>query len=135
TQEAIQNAPVEMTVADREPLKLQTNGQGKFTGKVPEMLRYSIAASSAGFIPQSQQYTLPELLADTTIFIEILLQPVAKELIVSGNVYDKKTDALIPAKVMLTLKDTGDKPFMINASKGSYEKQIDKKGWYMITAT
>jgi OOP family OmpA-OmpF porin len=135
TQEVISAASVEVIVKDRQPVKLQTNPQGKFASKIPEMLAYDVHAAASGFIAKDQKFTLPELLADTTIFIEILLKPVAKKLILTGNVYDKKTDQLIPAKLDVTLKGDRSTRFQVPAEKGSYEREITKKGWYILNAS
>ncbi len=134
-QEPISNASVQLIVKDREPVKLQSNPTGKFTTKVAEMQTYDIHTSATGFLNKEQKFTLPELNSDTTIFIEIQLKPVAKKLLLSGNVYDKKTDQLIPARLDVTLKGDKNTKFQIPAEKGSYEREISKKGWYLITAS
>jgi outer membrane protein OmpA-like peptidoglycan-associated protein len=99
------------------------------------MKAYEIKASAPGFLPKAQKFTLPELLNDTTIFVEMLLKPVAKKLILSGNVYDLKTEQLVPAQLNVTIKGDRTTRLQIPADKGRYEKEIPKKGWYMITAS
>src|SRR5690606_5961379 len=57
-----------------------------------------------------------------------------KKLLLSGNIYDRKTDKLIAAKVEATLK--GDKSrITFDASRGSYEREIPKLGWYILSAS
>jgi outer membrane protein OmpA-like peptidoglycan-associated protein len=134
-QEIIAGAAVDILVNDRPPVKLQTSSVGKFASKVPEMLAFDIHTTASGFISKDQKFTLPVLTADTTLFIEILLKPVAKKLLLSGNIYDKKTDQLIPAKLDVTLRGDRSTHFQVQAEKGSYEKEIAKKGLYVMTAS
>lgn len=134
TQEPLQ-ANVEIKVADREPVALRASAQGKFDSKVPEMQAFTLAARNEGFIPKEQSFKLPVLKKDTTIYIEILLKPVAKKLLVSGNVYDKKTDKLVAAKLDISLRNDRKTNFKVDAARGSYEKEVPKLGWYMITAS
>lgn len=128
-------ANLELIVKERDNVKLQSNAEGKFTTRVPEMPQYSIAATASGFLNKEQKFTLPELLSDTTLYIEILMKPVAKKLMLSGNVYDQKTDQHIAANLSVALKGDRNTQFKIAADKGSYEKEIAKKGWYIITAS
>lgn len=134
-QEVITGAAVDILVKDRDAVKLQTSSTGKFASRIPEMLAYDVHTSATGFLTKDQKFTLPVLTADTTIFIEILLKPVAKKLLLTGNVYDKKTDQLIPAKLDVILRGDRATHFAIAAEKGSYEKEIAKKGWYVMTAS
>jgi OmpA-OmpF porin, OOP family len=128
-------ANVDLTIKDREPSKLKTNPQGKFESKIPEVNALTLAATADGFLPKSLPVSIPVLNADTTLYVEILLTPVAKKLMLSGNVYNKKTDELIPAKLDITVR--GDKKVNLkaDAAKGSYEKEIPKLGRYLITAS
>jgi outer membrane protein OmpA-like peptidoglycan-associated protein len=134
TQEPLQ-ANVDIKIADKETVKLRSNATGKFETKVPEMNSFAIAASTEGFLPKEQSFKLPVLTKDTTIYIEMLLKPVAKKLLVSGNVYDKKTDKQIAAKLDIALRNDRKTNFKVDASRGSYEKEVPKLGWYMITAS
>jgi OmpA-OmpF porin, OOP family len=135
TQEAIDGANVSVIVTSREPVKLTSANGGKFETKMPETLQYAISVTSNGYLPKELKFTVPQLLSDTTINIEIPLKPVAKKLLLSGNVYDKKTDKQIPANIEVSLR--GDKAFKqkVDGSKGSYEKEIPKLGWYVLTAS
>lgn len=128
-------ANVQVLVKEREPVRLTTTAQGKFETRVPEMLHYTVSTSAAGFLPKEQKFTLPELFNDTTIHLEILLKPVAKKLLLAGNVYDKKTDQQIPARLDIALRNDIKNRFQVVADRGSYEKEITKKGWYIITAS
>lgn len=128
-------AVVEVKVKDKDPIRIQTPVTGKFETKMPEVLEYAVSANSEGFLPKSETFKLPLLTADTVIHVEILLRPVAKKLLLTGNVFDKKTEKLIPAKLDVTHKGDRKINLKIQAEAGRYEKEIPKLGWYMITAS
>jgi OmpA-OmpF porin, OOP family len=127
-------AALEVKIKEKEPVKLKSNTTGKFETKLPETQAITIAASAEGFLPKEQSLKLPVLTADTTVFVEILLKPVAKKLLVMGNVYDKKTEKLIAAKVDVTLRQDRKTTFKVPADKGTFEKEVPKVGWYMLSA-
>ena len=126
---------VELRIKDKEPLRIQTPVTGKFETRMPEVPEYSLEAQSEGFLPKVETFKLPVLTADTTVNVEIILRPVAKKLLLVGNVYDKKTEQLITAKLDVTLKGDKKTSMAIQAGGGKYEKEIPKLGWYMITAS
>lgn len=134
TQEPLQ-ANVEIRVKDKEPAALRSNTSGKFETRMPEVKEYTVATTAEGFLPKELKFTVPVLYSDTTVSIEIPLKPVAKKLILSGNVYNKKTDQQIPAKLEITVKNDRKTNFKVDASKGSYEREVPKVGWYLITAS
>ena len=127
-------ANVEIRIPGKDPLKPQLT-QGKFESKLPEITAFNIATTSPGFIPKDDAFTLPTLNKDTTINVEILLVPVAKKLIIAGNVYDKKTEQPLAAKLDINLKTDKKNSMKMVAEGGKYEREIPKLGWYMITAS
>jgi OmpA-OmpF porin, OOP family len=135
TQQPIEAANIQVNVKDREPVKIVSATTGKFETKMPETLQFSISTTASGYLPNNdQKFTIPLLSSDTTINLEILMKPVAKKLLISGNTYSKKTEQPIPAKLDIVLKGTKNSRFTIN-SDGSYEKEIPKLGWYIISAS
>jgi OmpA-OmpF porin, OOP family len=128
-------ANVDLTIKDKEPSKLKTNPQGKFESKIPEVNTLTLAASADGFLPKSVPVPIPVLEKDTTIYVEILLTPVAKKLILTGNVYNKKNDELVPAKLDISVRGDRRVNLKADAAAGSYEKEIPKTGWYIIIAS
>lgn len=134
TQEPVTNASVRIALPQGEPITVGTDRSGNFKTQFRETLDYSLNTTAAGFIPKDQKFKLPELMADTTVQIEVLLKPVPKALMLTGNIYDKKTDQLIAAKVEATRKGEKNK-ISLNAVKGSYEKEIPKLGWYILSAS
>lgn len=128
-------ANVEVGVKGKEVVKLQSTTAGKFETKMPEVLEYTVATTAQGFLPKDESFKIPVLTTDTTINIEILLRPVAKKLLLVGNVYNKKTEQLISAKLDITLKGDKKTNMRLLAEGGKYEKEIPKLGWYMIGAS
>lgn len=126
---------VEVKIKDMDPIKLRSNVSGKFETKLPEIQAYMISADAEGFLPHEQTFTLPELTADTTLAITITLRPVAKKLLLVGNVYDKKTEKLLQARLDIIPRSKPKSSLKVMAKEGKYEKEISELGWYMITAT
>jgi outer membrane protein OmpA-like peptidoglycan-associated protein len=126
---------VVVRIKDVEPIKLRSKSSGEFETKLPEIQQYTVATSAEGYLPNEQSFTLPELTKDTTISITIYLTPVAKKLLLVGNVYDKKTEKLLPAKLDIALKHNRKNSLKLMAKEGKYEKEIPELGWYMITAS
>jgi len=135
TMQPIQTATVGISVSGKGPVSLQTSSGGNFETTIAETLNYTVDASAAGFLPKKEAFTIPMVKNDTTINIEILLTPVAKKLILAGNVYDKKTEQLIPAKLDISLR--GDKKTGVSflAEGGRFEKEISTLGLYSINAS
>ncbi len=128
-------ANVEVKVVDKEPVKLSATSEGKFETKIPEVLSYSIGATATGFLPKEESFKLPVLTSDTTLYVEILLRPIAKKLMLTGNVYDQKTEQLLTAKLDIGLQGDKKTGMKLQAEGGRYEKEISKLGWYSITAS
>lgn len=126
---------VQIDIKDVEPVKLRSKASGEFETRLPETRSYIISASTDGFIPSKQTFAIPELSGDTTIAVTITLTPVAKQLMLVGNVYDKKTDKLLPAHLDISLKSKPKSSLKVSAGEGKYQKEITDLGWYMITAS
>ena len=126
---------VVVTVKDVAPISLRSDSKGNFETKLPEILEYTVSAKADGFLAAQQTFKVPELTSDTTILINIMLKPVAKKLLLVGNVYDKKTEKLIAAKLDIIPKGSRNANVQVVAQDGKYEKEVSKLGWYMITAS
>jgi len=126
---------VQLTVKEQQPLKIRSSATGEFKSKLPEMSEYSVSTTMPGFLPYSQSFKVPRINSDTTIVLTIFLKPVAKKLLLTGNVYNKKTDQQMPAKVEITYKADKRTNFKLDAASGSYEREVPKLGWYMLTAS
>ena len=129
-------AAVELKAKDRDAMKLTSNASGKFdSGKMPETSEVVVSASLEGFLPNQQTLKIPQANSDTTITVEIPLTPKAKQLLLVGSVFDKKTEQPVAAKLQIALK--GDKKPLnsMDAAGGRYAQEIPKLGNYYLTAT
>jgi OOP family OmpA-OmpF porin len=119
----------------KDTVKLRSTTAGLFETKMPEVTSFNIATTASGFLPKNDAFKIPVMTHDTTINVEILLKPVAKKLMLAGNVYDKKTEQPLTAKLDINLKTDRKTSVKMVADGGKYEKEIPKLGWYMITAS
>lgn len=125
---------VKVTPEGVNPVSLKSAATGKFETLLPETAKYNVSASAAGFLPYDEQFTLPVINNDTTINIEVYLTPIAKQLMLSGTVYNKKSNQAITSKVDIIFKPERKNVMKVDADGGSYNKEIAKKGWYVFTA-
>ncbi len=128
-------ADVVVSIKEKDPLKLRANAMGKFETKFPEVNAYTVSATAAGFLPKELSFTAPLLNNDTTITIDIPMTPVAKKLLLAGNVMDSKTEKLIDAKLNIALKGDRKTGTSVGTSQGKYEHPLPKLGWYIISAS
>lgn len=133
-----QPIPVNLVITpdQNKPTNLKSSAVGRFETRIPEVTSYTINASQSGYLPKDVSLTLPaELGNDTTVVIDIYLTPVARKLMLSGTVYDSKTNKPITAKVEAVLKNDKRVSFKIPASEGRYEQEITALGTYRLTAS
>lgn len=128
-------ADVQVKIPDKEPQKQRVSTAGKFETRLPEVKSYTVKAIAPGYVGNEQTFSVPDLNNDTTLNIEILLKPVPKQLMLVGNVYDKKTEQLVTAKLSVVLKGDKSTQYKLTADDGRYGKEITNKGWYIITAS
>ncbi len=131
----ISSSNVVLSIKEVNPFNLKTNTAGKFETRIPETNQYVIAASADNFLPKELTFTVPKLGNDTTIHVDIPLTPVAKKLVITGTVYDKKTETPINAKVDVILKSNRKTNYKVEAPGGKYEKEIVTLGWYLLNAS
>jgi len=128
-------ANVEIRLTGKDAMTLRTDASGKFESKIPEVSGYALTASLDGFLPAQASASIPTLYSDTTIYVDVALEPVAKDLVLQGNVFDKKTRKKVPARLDITVRESGSRLGQVSAAEGSYKKQIEELGWYIITAS
>jgi outer membrane protein OmpA-like peptidoglycan-associated protein len=128
------SADVQIKLKEIKPVNLKSNTNGKFETKIPETNGYSITAAAAGFLPYANDFKVPKLNRDTTLHVDVYLVPVLKQIVLSGDILDKKTSAKVSsAKVTIIQKGT---PFnSVIPSSGNYSQDIPGLGWYVLTAT
>jgi OOP family OmpA-OmpF porin len=128
-------ANIEIKMGEKDPLKTRCGTDGVFSSKFPEVNSFKVFASAEGFIPHDEEFHVPVIYSDTTLNVELKLTPMAKKLTVVVNVYDKKTEKMIPAKVEMMLRGDKKSTFNGNAGNGIFEREVPKLGWYVFTAS
>jgi len=135
TKQPIQ-ASVEINIKEQKPVNLKTTVNGNFETRVPEINEYTLTASAAGFQQYTNNYKLPRINRDTTFHVDVFLTPLAKPLVLTGNVTDKKTQQVVDnAKVNIVFKPDQSVNFSLNANAGNYEQTIADLGWYVFTTS
>jgi OmpA-OmpF porin, OOP family len=135
TKAPIGSTDVKISVDGITPISLKSAGTGKFETKLPETDKYVLNASASGYLPYNETFTLPLINADTTINVDVYLAPIAKPLILSGSVYNKKTNKPIVAKIDMIVKPDRQNIIRVDVPIAGYTHQVGKKGWYVMTAT
>lgn len=128
-------AQVELIVKERESIKMETSAEGIFETRFPEVEEYMVTATAQGYVPGKASFTVPLLYKDTTLNISIPLKPVKKELVLSGTVYDRKTDLSVAAKLTIGRMESQTSPVRVTATNGSYEHTLPGPGWYVLSAS
>lgn len=132
TQRPVQTS-VQVSWKDQKPLPYKTDASGKFETRIPELDTYKITVGATGFFPFEQNFKIPKLNNDTTLRIVINLSPLAKQLVLSGTILNRKTEQPITAKVDIVYKHTTN--FTMPAEGGKYQQEIPGLGWYVVTAS
>jgi len=129
------NSPIPAVVvvtATEKPITLQTKVDGRYETRIPEVASYTLSTTASNFLPDKQTITLPTLKNDTTVTVDILLNPVAKKLILTGTTFDKKTEQ--PLTTTLEIQAKRKAALKTTATEGKYEKELPGLGMYVITA-
>lgn len=127
---------VEIKMKEQSPVNLRTTPNGIFETRVAEIEEYTITAASAGFLPFTQTYKVPRINRDTTLHVDIYLTPLAKQLVLSGEILEKKTSQKVPgSKVEISYKPDRSVRYSLTAGDGAYAQNIDGLGWYLFTAS
>ncbi|HCW07948.1 MAG TPA: hypothetical protein DGG95_11365 [Cytophagales bacterium] len=136
TKQPIASANVDVKLKElKQPISLKTSSVGKFETRIPEVDAYSVAANATGYLPASGDYKVPRLNRDTTLHVDLYLQPVAKQLSLAGDVLDKKTNNKVPApKMSITQRGTSS-AMTPDATGGSYKQDIPGTGWFVYNVS
>ena len=128
-------ASVTLSIKDQKPVAMKAVANGKFGTRIPETNEYVLSATSEGFLPKEETFTIPKIGNDTTLTVEVYLTPIAKKLILAGTVFDKKTEKPVTSKLTVTIKPDKKSNLSIEANDGKYEQDISRMGWYIMTAS
>lgn len=135
TKSPIGTSDVVIEMPDNSPLTLKANAGGKFESHLPEVEQFTVSASASGFLPSKETFTVPHIMNDTTLQADLYLVPIAQKLYLTGTVFDKKTEQPVTAKVDVVFKPESKNVMKLTATDGRYEKEITKKGWYVLNAS
>lgn len=128
-------ASVTVTIKDLKPISLKAPATGKYETRIPETSGYQVSASASGYQPKELNITLPALGGDTTLIADLYLTPIAKKLILTGGVFNKKTNEPITAKVDFTLRPERRSSYSITSDGGKYNLEVGALGTYVMTAS
>ncbi len=128
-------AAVTVTIKDMKPIAIKTPATGKYETRIPEINEYQVSASASGYQPKDITIAVPTLGGDTTLVADVYLTPIAKKLILTGGVFNKKTNEPIAAKVDFTLRPERRSSYSITSEAGKYNLEVGALGWYVMTAS
>lgn len=127
---------VDVKMKDQQPVHLKTTPNGVFETRVPEIDAYTLDVAATGFIPFTQSYKVPRINSDTTIHVDVYLTPLTKQLVLAGDLIDKKTDQKINVgKVDIVYKPDRTVKYNLPVTTGKYQQNIAGLGWYLFTAS
>ena len=132
-QPLVSNVTVE--VKDVKPVSLKTPESGKYETRIPETDGFTISASASGYQPKDLTINIPVLGGDTTLVTDIYLTPIAKKLMITGSVFNKKTNEPLNGKVDFTLRPDKRSSYSIVAEGGKFSLEVGKLGWYVLTGS
>jgi outer membrane protein OmpA-like peptidoglycan-associated protein len=118
-----------------KPVSLKTPATGKYETRVPEINEYVVSASASGYQPKELTVAVPTLGSDTTLVTDVYLTPIAKKLILTGTVFNKKTNEPITANVDFTLRPDRKSSYSVGAAGGKYSLEVGNLGWYILEAS
>lgn len=129
-------AGVRLTPAGHQTLQLRSSASGKFETRIPETEGFTVDIAEKGFLPKNVSFTIPPLGGDTTIVVEILLTPEARQLMLAGRTFDLKTGRNVQAELTVYRKvNRKPEPQPLPNKEGQYEYPISQTGRYIFTAS
>ncbi len=129
-------AAVEIKLKEQKPVNLKTTVNGNFETRVSEIDEYILTAAATGFLPFTQSYKVPRINRDTTFHVDVFLTPLAKQVVLAGDVTDKKTKQSVKnAKVNVAYKPDQTVNYSLVTNEGKYEQPIASFGWYLFTTS
>ena len=129
-------AALEVKMKDQKPVNLKSTVAGKFETRIPETILYTLTAASTGYLPFTQDFKVPKINRDTTLHVDVYLTPIAKQLVLSGDVLDRKTNAnVLNSKLNIVLQSDKTVDYKLNPTNGKYQQDIPGLGWYVFTAS
>lgn len=115
-------------------IDIDVKNDGVYDTAIPETDQVVISASADGYIAKEQTIPIPLLYNDTTLIADIYLAPIPKKLILTGTVFDAKTNEPIKARINTIYKNNNSGK-SLEAVNGNYEMEIEDMGWYVLNAS
>ncbi|MEM7107896.1 MAG: OmpA family protein [Bacteroidota bacterium] len=110
------------------------NGEGTYstTDLKPETI-YSFVVSSEGYANTPGELDIGTVMNDTVMLKDFLMIPLKKNALLSGTVYDEKTEEIVPALLEIR-KANGERVYRKQLENGYYETELMDLDWYTVTA-
>ena len=115
-------------------INIDVKNDGVYDTAIPETDQVVISASADGYIAKEQTIPIPLLYNDTTLIADIYLAPIPKKLILTGTVFDAKTNEPIKARIN-TIFENNNSGRSLETVNGNYEMEIEDMGWYVLNAS
>ncbi len=128
-------AAVAITPKGSEEIKLDVGIGNPYESVVPETSELTVSATSLGYLANKQAWSIPPLVNDTILTLDIFLTPVPKKLVMSGTVFDFNTSQPVTAHLEAVCRGGESADFVAEAVNGQYNREIKELGWYVITAS
>ncbi|MEO1098817.1 MAG: OmpA family protein [Bacteroidota bacterium] len=111
------------------------NGEGTYsTTDIKPESDYSFLVSSEGYANTPGELEVGMVMNDTVMLKDFMLIPLKKNPLLSGTVYDEKTNEIVPALLEIRKMD-GERVYRKKIETGYYEAELTEINWYMITAS
>ncbi len=114
---------------------LAVNGEGTYSNKLPGEGNYGFMVKSQGYHPAQGKLSVANVVNDTVILKDFKLAPIQQNVLLSGTVYDVKTDEILTARVDIRYKTGAQRVYRKRVEKGYFETELEKKGWFIISAS
>lgn len=93
---------------------------------------FALNATAPEYHSGITEFTLGEVVRDTIVIKDINMIPLKKKVMMSGIVYDEKTNEPLTAKLNVTLDGDNLNRELISSDVGFYQMELPKIGWYRI---
>lgn len=133
--QSITNAAMTIAKNDEVIDTLNVSDDGSYSTVLNEgSADFTINVSALDYHPGLAEFTLGEVVNDTTIIKDIYLMPIKKQVLLSGIVYDEKTGEPIQAAVEIASIEKGTTQTKKTNEVGFYEVVLPVKGFHKLTA-
>ncbi len=129
------SAPVVITYEGKADTTLTSyQRDGSFRRTLVSEGKYTVKTNVPGFYPVEKSFLLKDVFEDTLVHVDLLLNPVAKDYIVKGKVYDSKTKELINGAEVRMGVNIDELTQTTTADKGVFSFNLNGGGDYHISA-